>query len=130
VYGLYNAYVKVSWRETCWGYYVLVRWQLWKVSRNGDVSELYKLFEQVCSHYHLELQGQDLVDAFKKANISDAKLQEFKQLVQALLAVVFAKQQAVAKDNQQILEQGQYWMKELLRACCYVSPDSKKEWMK
>lgn len=121
--GLYSTYVGISWHETYWGYYFFVRWQLWKIARNQDMFAMYELFQQISNHYHLELQGEILADVLKKANLSDVKLQEFSQFLQSLLFLVFAKQQSIAKNKEQVLGQGKYWALELLKACRNISSD-------
>lgn len=126
LYECYRFYVDIAWHETYWGYYLLVQWQLWHIRRKQNLSELYSLFQHVCAHYHIELHEQDLVELFKKANISDEKVLEWKNFMQKLAKAVFSKQQDMVKDKQHILEQGQYWMKELLRVCKNISQNHKK----
>lgn len=112
---LYKKYFGISWHETYWGYYVFVQWQLYKISRKKSVPELYALFEQVCGRFHVKLQGHIIVDAFKKAKLSDAKIAEWQNFLKELFIFVFAKKENVQKDKEEILQQGQYWIKELLR---------------
>ncbi len=119
--GLYQAYVGVSWHETYFGYYLYVRWQLFKVYRSQDTMGLYKLFQEICNHYHIELQGLDLINAFKKAKMSDVQIHEWQQFLKTLFVVIFAKQQSIEKEKEQIFQRGQYWIQELLKVCRNIS---------
>lgn len=121
---LYKNYIEAFWYKTSWSYYISMRWMLYKAIRNQNVLELYGLFEQVCKHFNIELQGQSIVDGFKKAKVPDVKLQEWKLFVKTLLEVVFFEKHSFVKDKLLILEQGRYWMLELLKVC-YNMPQKK-----
>ena len=120
-YGLYQSYVGVSWHETYWGYYLYVRWQLYKIYRSQDTMGLYKLFQEICNRYHVELQGYDLIDAFKKTKISDAQIHEWQQFLKILFVVIFAKQQHMEKEKELVFQQGQYWINQLLKVYRNIS---------
>lgn len=111
----HKAYIGISWYETYWGYYVFVRWQLYKIIRKQSVIELYRLFEQICNRFHVELQGYDIITALKNAQMSDAKITEWQQFLKELVIFVFAQQEHAQKDKEKIMQQGQFWIKELLK---------------
>lgn len=117
LYWLYQVYVGISLYDTYWGYYFVVWLQLRSIEKKQDINGLYQLFEQIFQRFGLELHGSEVIMLLKKNNVSDAKIQEWQLFVQQLLAMVFSKQSDNQHEKQQLLQQGAYWIKQVLLSC-------------
>lgn len=120
LYWLYQVYVGISLYDTYWGYYFVVWLQLRSIEKKQDINELYQLFEQIFQRFGHELQGSGVIMLLKKNNVSDDKIQEWQLFVQQLLAMVFSKQSDNQYEKQQLLQQGTYWIKQVLRSCWHI----------
>ncbi len=117
LYWLYQVYVGISLYDIYWGYYFVVWLQLRSIEKKQDINGLYQLFEQIFQRFRLELHGSEVVMLLKKNNVSDDKIQEWQLFVQQLLAMVFSKQSDNQHEKQQLLQQGAYWIKKMIRLC-------------
>lgn len=116
-YWLYRAYFEKSVEDNFWMYYVSVRLQLLKIYKKQDVYGLYKLLQQICQRYNLDLQGDEIVQCLQKLKRSDAYIEKWKTFVHHIMAVIFSKKQLSKKEQRELLEQGRSWVKELLLCC-------------
>lgn len=127
LYGLYQAYIDVSWSKTYWGYFLYMRWQLYCIERRFDVFALYGLFEQFCDRYSLDLHGEKIVSILKSSRVPNESSEDWKSFLRTFLSVTFAKEIVAPADQKRVFFQGVFWMKELLRSSRSLVVVEKKE---
>lgn len=113
---LYKNYIEGSWSQTYWGYYICLQWQLYSITRKQSVAGLYGLFEQLSNRFDVELQSAQIVDAFKRIKMSDSEIKDWQMFLKEMFEFVFDRQEVERKKKQQIIQNGQYWIKKMFKA--------------